>query len=132
MSTNYVRGSSITAAASQAEIQDLLARSGATDVRCASEDGRAAIAFASGSRHYRIVLSLPRPSEEPLRPPSTGQPAKSAQEGARQRWRALAALVRAKLEAVDSGIVTFDQEFVGYRLAPYERPAQRTGGPVYG
>lgn len=118
MSSNYVRGASVTAAASQSEILEMLAGSGATGLRCTSEDGRAGISFASGGRQYRIVVVLPRSSDESLQPAGAGHAPKTAHEGARQRWRALAVLIRAKLDAVASGIVTFDQEFLAYALSP--------------
>ncbi len=36
----------------------------------------------------------------------------------RQRWRALALVIKAKLEAVASGIVTFDEEFYAHMILP--------------
>lgn len=114
MTSNYVRGASVTALESQAEIGAMLAGSGATGFRCTCEDGRAAVAFAWGARRYRMVLDLPRAAEFALHGHPTGP--KTAQESGRQRWRALSALVRAKLEAVDAGIVVFDDEFLAYAL----------------
>jgi hypothetical protein len=35
-----------------------------------------------------------------------------------ERWRALLLIVKAKLEAVDSGIVTFEQEFLPHIVMP--------------
>lgn len=36
----------------------------------------------------------------------------------RQRWRALLLIVKAKLEAIDSGIKTFDEKFLPYMVLP--------------
>jgi hypothetical protein len=36
----------------------------------------------------------------------------------RQRWRALALAIKAKLEAVESGIATFEEEFMAYIVLP--------------
>ena len=36
----------------------------------------------------------------------------------RQKWRALALIVKAKLEAVESGIVTFEEEFAMHMILP--------------
>lgn len=96
----------------------MLASSGATAFRCTCEDERAAITFRSGSHGFRIILALPREVEEPLAPRSTGDASKAAQEAARRRWRQLSQLIKAKLEAVAFGIVTFDQEFLAYMLDP--------------
>ncbi|WP_344300835.1 hypothetical protein [Sinomonas flava] len=123
MSSNYIRGASVTALESQAEIGAMLAGSGATGFRCTWEHGRAAIAFIHGACRYRMVLDLPRAAEFALHRHPTGP--KTAQESGRQRWRALSALVRAKLEAVDAGIVAFDDEFLAYTL---EHGAGRADG----
>lgn len=118
MNTNYVRGASVTAAASQSEIQQMLMASGATGLRWSREDGRAAISFGAGPRRFRIVLVLPHTAGG-LPPRGTlYAAAKASQDLARQRWRQLSLLIRAKLDAVDSGITTFDQEFLGYLLGP--------------
>lgn len=37
---------------------------------------------------------------------------------ARQRWRALALAIKAKLEAVETGIATFEEEFLNYIVLP--------------
>ncbi|MCA4133382.1 hypothetical protein [Arthrobacter sp. M4] len=126
MRSNYVRGASITASASQAEIQDMLSDFGAVGLRCIREDGRATIAFRSGGQQFRMILVLPRSADEELQKRSTGHALKTPQETARQRWRALSVLIRAKLDAVASGIVSFDQEFMAYRLPPHEFEDGRT------
>ena len=36
----------------------------------------------------------------------------------RQRWRALALVIKAKLEAVEAGIVTFEEEFAMHMVLP--------------
>jgi hypothetical protein len=123
MRSNYVRGASITVSASQEEILDMLACSGATGVGCTCEDGRAVVAFSSGGRRFRIVLTLPRAVDGPLLAAGAGRVPKMAQEVARRRWRQLAELIRAKLAAVAAGIVAFDQEFLAYTLTPESGPA---------
>jgi len=97
---------------------------GATGFRCGWEDGRAAIAFTAGGRRFRFVLALPGSADlpasagDPLQPRRKGTGAKSPEEASRWCWHRLALLIRAKLEAVDSGIVTFDQEFLAYMVLP--------------
>lgn len=118
MNTNYVRGASITAAASQSEIQQMLMASGATGLRWHREDGKAAIAFRAGPRRFRMVLALPHTADG-LPPRVTAYAtAKAHHDLARQRWRQLSLLIRAKLDAVDSDIAGFDEEFLGYVLDP--------------
>src|SRR5262245_44396717 len=43
---------------------------------------------------------------------------KEWEQACRQRWRALALAIKAKLEAVESGIATFEEEFLAYVVMP--------------
>jgi len=65
----------------------------------------------------------------------------AAEQACRQKWRALSLVVKAKLEAVESGITTFEDEFlahivlpngqtVGEQALPRVREAYATGGNV--
>ena len=40
------------------------------------------------------------------------------EQAVRQRWRALALVIKAKLEAVESGITVFDKEFMAHIVLP--------------
>ena len=40
------------------------------------------------------------------------------EQACRQRWRALALVIKAKLEAVESGITTFEDEFLAHIVMP--------------
>ncbi|MDR6622390.1 hypothetical protein [Sinomonas atrocyanea] len=106
MRSNYIRGASVTCSASQAEIQTMLASAGATGIRFASERGKTRITFRSGGHHFLLAL------------PAATSDLPHAQEAARRGWRQLSALVQAKLDAVDAGITTFDEEFLAYMVMP--------------
>ena len=131
MVTNYVRGASVTCSASQEDIRDMLIASGAHGLRFVSVQGNAGITFSSADRRFRLVLPLPAPDPQspdpnrsPLRPESSASEIKAAQDAARHCWRQLSLLIRAKLDAVDAGIVTFDEEFLAYVVMP-------SGGTVF-
>ena len=85
---------------------------------------RAVVAFAAEGRQVRFVLPMPDPqAREFARTPTGRERAAKAREEAyeqavRQKWRALALMVKAKLEAVSSGIVTFEQEFLPHIVLP--------------
>ena len=96
----------------------MLTEYGATGFRCAWEDGRAAITFTAGNRRFRFVLALPGSAGDLLQPRRRGASAKSPEEISRQCWHKLSLLIRAKLDAVASGIVTFDEEFLAYMILP--------------
>ena len=62
-------------------------------------------------RGLQIRFILPRAS--------LNQATQRAREQAdRQRWRALYLVVRAKIEAIESGIAVFEQEFLGFIVNP--------------
>jgi hypothetical protein len=112
---------------SRAEIEALLRRYGATEFGSAwSADGRALIQFSASGRLLRFELTLPSPNEKrfTLRPNSSYRlrPAALAREAheqeVRRLWRALALVVKAKLEAVQSGITTFESEFLAHIVMP--------------
>jgi hypothetical protein len=100
---SYAANTSVTPDESQAEIRGLLTKHGATDI-CVGLNGASngVVKFTRGGRHVRLLLHLP-PTQPRERP---------------RRWRVLALLLKAKLEAVDSGIGTFDAEFMSYIAMP--------------
>jgi hypothetical protein len=76
-------------------------------------------------RRVRFALDLPDPADrEFTHTPTRGTERSAAQaeaaweQACRQRWRALALAVKAKLEAVESGIATFEEEFAAYLVMP--------------
>ena len=80
------------------------------------------IAFKTDNRTIRFKLPMPARSEF-VTTPTGMERAESTVENEyrkarRQRWRALLLIVKAKLEAIDSGITTFDEEFLPYMVLP--------------
>lgn len=57
-------------------------------------------------KERRIRLDLPMPTEREV------GTASKAEQATRQRWRALLLVIKAKLEAVESGISTLEHEFL--------------------
>jgi hypothetical protein len=97
---SYAARTSVPATQSRAEIEKLLQRYGADGFAYATQAGRTMIGFSVDGRSVRIELPMP---EE-------GDP-KREQE-IRRRWRALVLVIKAKLEAVSSGISTIEREFL--------------------
>jgi hypothetical protein len=94
------------------------------------------VGFEVHDHQVRFLLPLPdRTSRRYTHTPSRGtrrSPAVAAAEyekAVRQRWRALALVVKAKLEAVESGIVTFEQEFLSHLVLPGGRSVYETVQP---
>lgn len=125
--TRFAEKTSVSPDKSKAEIEAMLRRYGATEFGSAwSADGRALIQFSASGRLLRFELTLPKADEErfTLRPNSSWRlrPVALAREAheqeVRRLWRALALVVKAKLEAVQSGITTFESEFLAHIVMP--------------
>ncbi len=123
--TRYAQHTDVSSDRSRAEIERTLARYGATTFTYGWTQGRAAIGFVKDGRQIRFVLPLPdRDAREFTHTPTRGTPRSTAEaerqydQAVRQRWRALALMVKAKLEAVDAGIVTFEAEFLPHTVLP--------------
>jgi hypothetical protein len=118
----------VPAMRSRLELEELLERHGATGFAYAMVHGRAVVAFDLAGRRIRVELQLPDPAAPDFtharhrsghlveRPGA--EAVKRHQQAVRQRWRALLLVVRAKLEAVAAGIVSFEDEFLAYVVLP--------------
>lgn len=124
MSPTYAAGTEVSSDRSRAEIERTLVRYGASAFSYGWEDGRAAIQFDKEGRRIRFILPLPDREDRAFRLSPTGRARTSAaaatayEQAVKQRWRALALVVKAKLEAVEAGIVTFEQEFMAHMVLP--------------
>ena len=116
MST-YARNTEVTSDKSRQEIERTLERYGADEFAYMTKTGLAVVAFAMNGRSVRFQLPLPdRSSPDFTRTPTGKTASESAQrtkyeQAVRQKWRALALVIKAKLEAIESEISTFEQEF---------------------
>lgn len=124
----YAASTGVSSEASRAEIERTLRRYKATSFMYGWEDTQAIIAFVVQDRQIRFLLPLPSASDpEFTRTParrnvrSPAQQAAAYEQAVKQRWRALALVIKAKLEAVEAGIVTFDEEFGMHFVLPSGR-----------
>ncbi|KLI04148.1 MULTISPECIES: hypothetical protein [Mycolicibacterium] len=120
----YAANTDVSSDRSRAEIERTLERYGAREFMYGWDQNRAVVGFVLNEREIRFVLPLPdRDSDDFTRTP-TGRPRAANQvreayeQAVRQRWRSLALVIKAKLEAVESGIVTFDAEFLAHIVLP--------------
>ena len=97
-------------------------------------DDTASVSYAYGKQRERFENHFPDPDDPAFTRTPTGlnRTESSAQaeheKAVRQRWRALALVVKAKLEAVEANIATFDQEFLPYLVLPGGRTVFETVG----
>lgn len=127
--SRYAANTSVSTDKSLAEIMATVQRYGATGFMTGwEEEGdtrKAMVQFKASGRYVRFLLPLPSPNDpEFKRTPKKRQwrspeAAHAAWEQAcRQRWRALALAIKAKLEAVEAEITTFEEEFLSHIVLP--------------
>lgn len=120
----YAEGTTVSTDRSRGEIESILRRYGADQFVSGWDASRAMLGFRANGRHVRFELPMPNRNDDEFRLTPTGRErgAKQRDEAyeaeVRRRWRALALAVKAKLEAVESGIATFDDEFLAYLVLP--------------
>ena len=118
----YAERTEVTPERSRAELERLLVRYGADSFAYITSPDAAAVAFRAHGRFVRFELPVPhvdefrRTSTGRVRGPADAEKARDAE--VRRRWRALVLVVKGKLEAVESEIVTFEEEFLAHLVLP--------------
>lgn len=123
--TRYAQSTDVTSTRSRDEIERTLQRYGADQFFYGWQEGGATLGFRMKDRRVQFILPMPdRNADEFRLTPSrkyerTDKDQSAAYEQAvRQKWRALALVVKAKLEAVESGITSFEEEFLAHIVLP--------------
>lgn len=124
----YARNTKVGRSQSIDDIERTLLRYGATGFAYGWEGSRAMIQFRTASRSIRIIVQMPdRENVEFTHTPNRGTPRSEEaafrewDQACRQRWRALALVIKAKLEAVTAGIATLEEEFLAHIVLPNGR-----------
>lgn len=121
---SYAQNTTVPVEKSRNEIERTISRYGADQfVYGWAEGGNALVGFRYRNRQIKFVLALPAKADFQLtevkrEPRSAAAIEKAWEQACRQRWRALALVVKAKLEAVESGIVSFEDEFLAQTVLP--------------
>ena len=125
MSGKFAKTTDVSVEKSKAEIEATVRRYGADGFMSGWADERATIQFRCQNRHVRFVITLPARGEARFtergysmvdRTPSAATDL--WEQACRQKWRALALLVKAKLESVEAKIETFDSVFLSNIVLP--------------
>ena len=124
----YASQTTVPSDKSRAEIERTLTRYGASSFMYGWDQLRALVAFEMNGRRLKFVLPMPeRASREFTHTRAKNQRRSAAaaeaayEQAVRQRWRALALVIKAKLEAVEAGIAEFEEEFLAYIVLPNGR-----------
>lgn len=121
----YAQETEVTVEKSQAEIRRILKRYGANEFVSGESPYHVMTGFKIKGLFIRITITLPDPNSEEFawtkvkhQRRTPGQQQVAYDQAVRQRWRALRLIIQAKLEAVEMGITTLEQEFMAFTLLP--------------
>jgi hypothetical protein len=116
--SRYAQRTEVGSDKTRVEIEKTLRRYGATAFAYGWQDAGATIGFTIANRSVRIELPLPSMNDPDIALSPAGRTRsdeareRAYEQAIRQRWRALALIVKAKLEAVEAGISTVEREFL--------------------
>ncbi len=120
----YAERTEVAVSKTKGEIDALLRRHKAAAFATMEEAHRATIAFRMEGRNITFRLPLPdatadefaRNGNNAVRSPE--KRAEAWEQACRSRWRALFLCIKAKLEAVESRIETFEEAFLAHVMMP--------------
>lgn len=122
--SRYASQTSVSPEKSRLEIERTVKNYGATSFVYGADVGRALVGFVMRDRQIRLTVNLPTLADSDVAKTPTGRArAHSERERVRrqleaQAWRELLLIVKAKLVAIDAGVVTFEQEWGMHFVMP--------------
>lgn len=134
----YATQTDVSVEKSRLELEKILSKYGATRFAYMSTENEAVIAFQAHGKFVKFILPLPNRNDKEFRlrkmmrngillRTTTRTPEDTMvvwEQACRSRWRALCLCVKGKLEAVESGITTYEKEFLAHFVMP--------GGQTFG
>ncbi len=134
----YASNTSVPVERSRAEIEKLLSRHKCSKFMAGVDHDahRATVQFQAHNRIVKFEIALPNATDKKYtrdrhgwqRSPSGV--AKLVEQEERTIWRALLLVIKAKLEAVESNIATFEDEFLAHVLLPNQQTVAQYIGPT--
>lgn len=122
--SKYAQDTSVSVEKSVTEIDAIVGRFGADEFGYGRNSGMGMVFFRLRDRQVRFTVPLPAQDDKKYTLTETGRrrTASAAVEAwnqdVRRQWRALALVIKAKLVAVEDGVVTFEQEFGMHFVLP--------------
>jgi hypothetical protein len=118
----YAQHTEVPIDRSKGEIERILKRYGAAGFGYMTKGNQAAVMFLAHGKQLRFILPLPDLEDVSTTPKGRVRKdqvaAQELDRESRRRWRALALNIKAKLEAVETGITVFEQEFLPHIVLP--------------
>jgi hypothetical protein len=117
----FAKGTTVAIDTTAQQIKAMLRKAGAVAFATLEEDQSAAIAFRLHDLNIRMTIPMPdryarrfTHTEERGIERSDDAAEKLWEQGCKERWRALHLCVKAKLEAIDAGVETFEDAFLAH------------------
>jgi hypothetical protein len=120
--SQYAKTTDVPTNVTRSEIERTLTRYGASEFGYVTSGNIIAIMFTI--KYLTVKMVLPLPDEDSVKLTETGRRRSVASykqyydQLLRQRWRALALVIKAKLEAVECNISTLEREFLADTMTP--------------
>lgn len=122
---SYASDTSVSVEKTKGEIESLLMKKDAERFMTMTDKLKAGIAFELSGKQIRFILPLPDRADRKFWTTPTGRATRSQEDAyraweqaCRSRWRGLYLNIKAKLEAVEIGITTFEAEFLAHFVLP--------------
>ena len=134
----YAEGTNVPVERSRAEIERLLNKHKCSKFMAGVDHDahRATVQFQSHGRIIKFEITLPDPADPKWKQikgrwteRNAAGVAKVVEQETRTKWRALLLVIKAKLEAIESGIATFEDEFLAHTLLPNQKTVAEWVGP---
>ncbi len=103
----YASRTKVESTHTRSEIEHLLNKKGATGFIFGQSGEAAMLVFELQAYRLKFILPMPKAAR-------TKESERRIAQEIRRRWRALLLVLKAKLEAVESGIITFQEEFLAH------------------
>lgn len=123
--TKFAKKTKTDSRKTRAEIESCLIKYGAEGFGYAWRNSNAVITFILKNRRMRFILPLPDQNNKKFTHTerfghrrSTESQSSAYEQEVRSKWRALYLVIKAKLEAVESGICTLEEEFMAHIVLP--------------
>ncbi|MBN1518167.1 hypothetical protein JXA32_16515 [Candidatus Sumerlaeota bacterium] len=120
----FASNTSVNVERSQMQIRDTLRRYGAESFGVIERNDHGAVMFEFKGMTVQILVPMPDLNSDEFQMTDSGRPRKENsamavyEQSVRQRWRALLLAIKAKLEAVETGISTIEREFLPFIVMP--------------
>lgn len=121
----YANNTKVAVEKTRLEIESVLTRYGADQFMTARDDaaGQAVVQFRAKERYIRFRIQLPKRYDKDITHSGRRKLSETTaqnvwEQACRSMWRSLLLCIKAKLEAVDSGICEFEDEFMANIVLP--------------